>query len=85
MAARHTTLIPSDAPVSVTVDAAADATWFRLFRALIHGGHLAQLTPTATKVLIVLAESVNDATRREPGHDRRPRRLQPKGCDGCRR
>ncbi len=67
MASRHTTLIQSDAPVSVTVDSSVDQTWFRLFRALIHGGHLAQLTPAATKVLIVLAESVNDATRRDTG------------------
>jgi hypothetical protein len=67
MAARHTTLIQSDTPVNVVVDSSTDQTWFRIFRALVHGGHLAQLTPAATKVLIILAECVNDTMRRDSG------------------
>ncbi|MEM6312956.1 MAG: helix-turn-helix domain-containing protein [Planctomycetota bacterium] len=66
---RQTHIVRSDEPVRVTVEpvAAQSATWFRMFRSLIHGGTWAELTPAAAKVLIVLAECVNDSRRRESG------------------
>ena len=77
----HTHLIRSDVPVRVTVEP-ADGTeapraphappakgepWFRLFRSVVHSGLWAELTPASAKVLIVLAECVNDKRRGDEG------------------
>jgi DNA-binding MarR family transcriptional regulator len=66
----QTHVVHSDQPVRLTVEpmsSAQDATWFRLFRSIIHSGAWARLTPAASKVLVVLAECVNDQMRKESG------------------
>ena len=71
----HTHLIRSDVPVRVTVEPADSPgtppakgePWFRLFRSVVHSGLWAELTPASAKVLIVLAECVNDKRRGDEG------------------
>lgn len=65
--AKQTHIVHSDDPVRVTVEplAASDLSWFRLFRSVVHSGVWAKLTPAAAKVLVVLAECVNDSIRKE--------------------
>ena len=67
--AKQTHIVSSDEAVRVTVEPAgpADGAWFRLFRAVVHSGTWAKLPPAASKVLIVLAECVNDSIRKESG------------------
>ena len=62
---QHQTYIVSDQPVTVHVTDTGH--WFRMWRAIVRSGLLAELSPTATKVLLVLAESVNDDMRRDRG------------------
>jgi hypothetical protein len=65
--AKQTHIVHSDDPVRVTVEplTSNDLSWFRLFRSVVHSGVWAKLTPAAAKVLVVLAECVNDAIRKE--------------------
>ncbi len=64
--ARQTHIVHAEEPVRVTVEPlAGDLSWFRLFRSVVHSGTWAKLTPAAAKVLIVLAECVNDSIRKE--------------------
>lgn len=65
--ARQTHIVQSEDPVRVTVEPlhSSDLSWFRLFRSVVHSGAWARLTPAAAKVLVVLAECVNDAIRKE--------------------
>lgn len=64
--ARQTHIVHADEAVRVTVEPiAGDLSWFRLFRSIVHSGVWAKLTPAAAKVLVVLAECVNDSIRKE--------------------
>jgi Helix-turn-helix domain len=68
--AKQTHVVHSDQPVKLTIEPASsgsDPSWFRLFRSVVHSGAWARLTPSAAKVLVVLAECVNDAMRKESG------------------
>lgn len=66
--ARQTHIVHSEEAVRVTVEpleSPGDLSWFRLFRSVVHSGVWARLTPAAAKVLVVLAECVNDSIRKE--------------------
>jgi DNA-binding MarR family transcriptional regulator len=61
-------IVTSNTPISVNVsDAGGDGHWFRMFSAIVQGGTWSSLSGSAAKIVVVLAESVNDATRRERG------------------
>ena len=61
-ATKHTTVITSDQPIHV-IAGETGGHWFRIFRAIVDGGHWAKLSPSAAKILIVLARHVNDEMR----------------------
>jgi hypothetical protein len=54
MSEKHTTIISSDEPVSVTVR--TDGRWFRVFHSLVESGVFARLSDSACRVMVVLAK-----------------------------
>ena len=52
----HTTVIRTDEPVNVVVGDGTDARWFRMFTALVDSEIWANLSPSASKVYVVLAK-----------------------------
>lgn len=61
----HRTVIESDQPIEVQVK--GDGRWFRLFAAVVESGAWHRLSPSAAKVLVVLAKFANDSWLAWPG------------------
>ena len=54
MAQKHRTLIESDRALKVVVEGADDGPWFRVFHAIVDGGHLKSMSVGELRVLMAL-------------------------------
>ena len=68
-APRHTTVINSDQPILEVRFAEDDGTWFRVLNWFIDSGALAGLSPSATKVFLVLLRHASRDRTSLPSRD----------------